>query len=83
MEHNEFSKDIYKVLDELPAAYRSVLTLVDVQELDYMEAAEALNIPIGTVKSRLARARLQMQEKLKGTSMYRNPVARVNPCLAV
>ena len=83
VEQNEFSKDIYEVLDELPAAYRSVLMLVDVHELDYMEAAEALKIPIGTVKSRLARARLKMQERLKGSIAYSNPAARVNPCLAV
>jgi len=64
VEQNELSKDIYKVLDELPTVYRSVLTLIDVHDLDYTEAAQALKVPIGTVKSRLARARLQMKEKL-------------------
>jgi RNA polymerase sigma-70 factor, ECF subfamily len=64
VEHNELSKDIYKLLDELPDVYRSVMTLVDLYELDYTEAAQALKIPVGTVKSRLARARLQMKEKL-------------------
>jgi RNA polymerase sigma-70 factor (ECF subfamily) len=66
VEANELSKDIYKMLDELPDLYRSVLTLIDIHELDYTEAAEALRIPIGTVKSRLARARLQMKSKLRG-----------------
>ena len=65
VEQNELSKDIYKMLDELPDVYRSVLTLVDVNELDYSEAAQALKVPIGTIKSRLARARLQMKEKLQ------------------
>ena len=53
------------MISELPSAYRNVLTLIDVQELDYSSAAEVLNIPIGTVKSRLARARDQMRRKLQ------------------
>lgn len=61
---NELSSSIYKLLDEIPAVYRSVITLIDINEFDYAEAAEILRVPIGTVKSRLARARLQMQEKL-------------------
>ena len=65
VEQREFSGTIYSLLDELPDVYRSVLTLVDVYEFDYAEAALTLKIPIGTVKSRLARARLQMKEKLK------------------
>jgi RNA polymerase sigma-70 factor (ECF subfamily) len=40
-----------------------VITLIDINEFDYAEAAQALRVPIGTVKSRLARARLQMQLK--------------------
>jgi RNA polymerase sigma-70 factor, ECF subfamily len=47
-----------------PDVYRSVITLVDLYEIDYTEAADALKVPIGTVKSRLARARLRMKEKL-------------------
>lgn len=66
VEQNELSNNIYKMLDELPAVYRSVITLIDINELDYAEAAEALKVPIGTVKSRLARARIQMQSKLRG-----------------
>ena len=65
VEQHELAKHIYRVLDELPELFRSVLTLIDVYELDYTEAAEALRVPLGTVKSRLARARLQMQKKLK------------------
>jgi RNA polymerase sigma-70 factor (ECF subfamily) len=65
IEANEFSNSLYRMISELPSAYRNVLTLVDVQELDYSEAAEVLSIPIGTVKSRLARARDQMRKKLQ------------------
>jgi RNA polymerase sigma-70 factor (ECF subfamily) len=64
VEQSEFLKDLYRMIDELPAVYRAVLTLVDLYELDYAEVAEALKIPIGTVKSRLARARLKISKKL-------------------
>lgn len=80
VEQNELSRDIYKLLDELPEAYRSVITLIDINELDYAEAANALRVPIGTVKSRLARARIQMQAKLKNTLGYKRsfPTTVVN-----
>ena len=65
VEQHESSRQIYKVLDELPEVYRSVITLVDINELDYAEAAQALRVPIGTIKSRLARARIRMQKKLR------------------
>ena len=52
-------------LDCLNAEYRTALVLVDVLEMSYSEAAEVLGCPIGTVKSRLARARLQMQHLLR------------------
>ncbi|WKZ40385.1 MAG: RNA polymerase sigma factor [Anaerolineales bacterium] len=64
-EQNELTKELHRLLDELPRAFRSVIMLVDVYEFDYAEAAQTLGVPIGTVKSRLARARLQMQEKLR------------------
>lgn len=70
VEQNELAREIYMALDDLPDAFRSVLTLVDLYELDYTEAAQALKIPIGTIKSRLARARLQMKKKLKGSRVY-------------
>jgi RNA polymerase sigma-70 factor, ECF subfamily len=67
VEQMEDSTRLYQALDELPEVYRSVITLVDLYELDYGEAAMVLKVPLGTVKSRLARARLQMQQKLKGS----------------
>jgi len=70
VEQHELSKEIYRVLDELPEAYRSVITLVDLYELDYTEAAQALKVPLGTVKSRLARARLEMQKRLRESVGY-------------
>jgi len=65
VQSNDTSAFVYKMLDELPEAYRSILTLIDLQDMDYTEAARILQVPLGTVKSRLARARLQMKLKLQ------------------
>jgi RNA polymerase sigma-70 factor, ECF subfamily len=65
VEHHESLKEVSRLLDELPDVYRQVVTLIDLHELDYTETAQALAIPIGTVKSRLARARHQIGEKLR------------------
>jgi len=64
VEQNEISKTILNLLKELPEVYRIILTMIDMEGLDYAEAANALKVPIGTVKSRLARARLQLGKKL-------------------
>jgi RNA polymerase sigma-70 factor (ECF subfamily) len=64
VEQQEEIRRLYQILDELPDVYRSVLTLVDLYEMDYTDAAEALKVPLGTLKSRLARARLLMQQRL-------------------
>lgn len=64
-ESNELESAIQKSLNKLPAIYRLVLVLVDVEGLSYEEAAGAAGVPVGTVKSRLARARLQMQKSLQ------------------
>ncbi len=57
--------DILSALDGVPGDYRAVVLLVDVEEFAYKEAAEILDIPIGTVMSRLSRGRKQLREKLK------------------
>lgn len=66
VEQAELSEEIRGLMEQLPEAYLNVLTLVDIYQFDYLEAAETLRVPIGTVKSRLARARIQMKERLKG-----------------
>ncbi|HQS57678.1 MAG: RNA polymerase subunit sigma-24 [Gallionellales bacterium 35-53-114] len=53
---------------KLPLGQRQVLTLVDLEELSYIEVASILNIPIGTVMSRLCRARQTMKSLLKELS---------------
>jgi RNA polymerase sigma factor (sigma-70 family) len=57
-------EDIERALDGLPDAYRIAVVLVDVQGHSYQEAAELLGVPVGTVRSRLARARGLLQRAL-------------------
>jgi RNA polymerase sigma-70 factor (ECF subfamily) len=56
-----------KALLALPAHYREVLVLCDLEELDYTRAAEALGCPIGTVRSRLNRARTMLAWRLRSS----------------
>ncbi|MFN8059160.1 MAG: sigma-70 family RNA polymerase sigma factor [Vicinamibacterales bacterium] len=59
-------KEVLDALDTLPLHYRAVVLLVDVQELSYKEAAEALELPMGTVMSRLNRGRRLLRHALSG-----------------
>lgn len=57
-------RDLVRALDSLPEEQRSVLLLVSVEDLSYAEVARVLDIPIGTVMSRLSRAREKMLQLL-------------------
>lgn len=59
-------KDIMNALSQLPEDQRSVLLLVSVEDLSYAQVAEVLGIPIGTVMSRLSRARERLRLILDG-----------------
>jgi RNA polymerase sigma factor (sigma-70 family) len=61
-------QDVLDKLASLPEDQRSVLLLVAVEDLSYSEAAKVLNVPIGTVLSRLSRARERLQQELEGTT---------------
>ncbi len=56
---------VKKALDELPDEFRQIFLLAVIKNLSYKEISELLNIPVGTVMSRLFRARKQMYKKLK------------------
>ena len=56
--------EILAAVDSIPADFRAVVLLVDVEEFTYKEAAEILSIPIGTVMSRLNRGRKLLKEQL-------------------
>lgn len=62
----ELESAIQHCLRMLTPAYREVVVLVDIEGLSYEEASIATRVPVGTVKSRLARARLQIRSTLQG-----------------
>lgn len=57
-------RSIQNALERLPVPFREVILLCEVEEMSYREIAEALAIPVGTVMSRLSRARKAMRELL-------------------
>ena len=57
-----------RALEELPAPYREIIVLREIEGLSYREIAEACGLPLGTVMSRLARARSALQELVVRTS---------------
>jgi RNA polymerase sigma-70 factor, ECF subfamily len=61
---NERQKQVLEALETMDEDFRVVLVLRDMQGLDYAEVAEVIEAPVGTVKSRLFRARAAMREKL-------------------
>jgi RNA polymerase sigma-70 factor, ECF subfamily len=61
------SQLMQRAIDDLPVHYRETLLLCDLEEMSYREIAEILSIPIGTVMSRLARARKAVRESLSST----------------
>lgn len=61
----ELEHAIQHCLSALPVDFRAVVVLADIQGLDYAEIAAAVHSPLGTIKSRLARARLRLRECLQ------------------
>ncbi len=66
LDQAEVEHAIQHCLENLPTDFRAVVVLADIQGLDYTEVASVLKKPLGTVKSRLARARLRLRECLQG-----------------
>jgi len=62
----ELSDAIQQCLNKLTNEFRIVIVLVDIQGMNYSEAAQVIGKPLGTIKSRLARARFKMRDCLKG-----------------
>lgn len=57
-------EEVLRAIDALPDEFRETLTLSDVEGMSYQEIAEVTGAPVGTVKSRLFRARRALQRKL-------------------
>jgi RNA polymerase sigma-70 factor, ECF subfamily len=62
--HRCSSQTLTSAIENLPVHYREVLLLCDVEEMSYQEIAETLSIPMGTVMSRLSRARKNLRDRL-------------------
>ncbi len=65
LEQAELEQALQTCLQGLPEEFREVVLMVDVEGLDYQEVSQATGKPLGTVKSRLARARLKMRDCLR------------------
>ena len=67
-EYNEH--EINKAIQDLETPFRTAFILRDIQELSYEEISKITEVPLGTIKSRINRARIQLQGKLK--EIYKN-----------
>src|ERR1700745_3570950 len=67
---------VHSAIDQLPVHFREILLLCEVEEMSYQEIAETLSIPIGTVMSRLSRARNGLRDGLR-RELQRDEVAKV------
>ena len=61
---NVLDEDVQRALDALPDEYRMVVILADLEDFSYQEIAEILEIPVGTVMSRLYRARRRLEAEM-------------------
>ena len=67
-------RDLLRGLEQLSEAHRSVLLLISVEDLSYAEAANVLGVPIGTVMSRLSRAREKLAQLMDAEAVVHPPV---------
>ncbi len=64
--HNEFINDrIQSAINNLPEHFKLVIILRDIQELSYDDISNIVEVPLGTIKSRINRARIQLQAELQ------------------
>ena len=64
MERSDWQR-VQTAIDDLPVAFREILLLCELEEMSYREIAETLSVPVGTVMSRLSRARRMLAERLR------------------
>jgi RNA polymerase sigma-70 factor, ECF subfamily len=70
VEREEFVDRLQGLLEKLPLGLKSAVVMIDIQEMDYAEAAQSLGIPMGTLKSRLVRGRLKLRSLLEGSPLF-------------
>ncbi len=66
LQRRECDQQVLAALGRLDAEYRAVLVMRDIEGFDYQQMAHVLSLPLGTLKSRLFRARLALRDELKG-----------------
>ena len=64
VQQNEMIAHLHRAMDNLDQDFRGVLVLRDIDQMNYQEIAEVLEVPVGTVKSRLFRARLALRQEM-------------------
>lgn len=82
-EHDNLDVDVQRALDELPPEYRAAVVLCDIEGLSYEEIAVTLGIKLGTVRSRIhrARARLRVSLEHRAPTSYRAPAQPAGPAV--
>lgn len=68
VETNDLYKKVEDGLSKLPLKFRTIVTLIDIHQMDYKEASSVTGVPLGTIKSRLARGRIQLRSILLDTA---------------
>ena len=79
LEHQESSAEIRQVLSRLPEKYKTPLLLFFMEDMSYQEISETLDIPIGTVMSRLSRAKHHFKKAILQSALQNNKPAKVIP----
>lgn len=70
VERLDTRRAVRRAIESLPELYRQAIVLKDINDMSYEEMTRILNCRLGTVKSRLARARAMLREKLTGTGLF-------------
>lgn len=73
-ERKQLQQAVQSFLELMKPVYRAAVVLVDLQGLDYSEASEVLDVPVGTLKSRLARGRMMLRELIEDARLNAQPV---------
>ena len=69
VERNQLQQAVQFILAQVKPVYRAAVVLVDLQGLNYEEASEVLGVPVGTLKSRLARGRMMMRALIENSRL--------------
>lgn len=75
--HREIKNRVHRAMSRLPMEQRQVVTLVDLEGFSYSEVAEIVNVPVGTVMSRLCRARNKLRTYLETEPVHESTNATV------